>query len=615
MNSSALTDTYNLTVTDNPSLTVTLNPGTPISLNPTAEGVFGSQDVGVNVMTTDDKGYTLTMSAATSSLSRSTADSSAPVIETLASATAQNDFPNNRWGFKRTSTKYTDTNFQPMLANYNVPVSSNGNITGSSGETSTLTFGVKLNTDIPSGEYSIAINFLAVNNVAPNLYYMQDATPSSLAAAMPNVHDTAVLYDRRDGQEYTVAKLKDGKYWMTKNLTLAGGIVLTSEDTDMAPGYTLPVANGFQEGNRLPEASKYGTGFTEQEMAAVYNSGNEEYTTGGLLSYYNWTATTLGSGVGIYEDNIDAPYSICPAGWKLPTSRTGEFTEEKALQSDTYQMAVQYGLSENEWLSQTGSQFCSQAGTCASTVPNIGMNGYYWNGELVNDGYAQYATATTSATPNDGANVRTLGYGYRGYSSPLRVWSSQSISRGLGFSVRCLFDDTMQSFSSDYASALAMEESVQLRDKRDNKYYWVTKLKDGNVWMTQNLDLDLDSSVALTSADTDLHSVTSWTPVRSTIDSTTYNNTASGASGGIVTYNGSNSQNGGFASDWTNDYNTPYSVDPGYRYVVPKEMSGPNTNYYDNGDTFYYCTNQDATCGGNSENGHYTMGNFYNFAA
>ncbi|MBR3386181.1 hypothetical protein IKG68_01245, partial [Candidatus Saccharibacteria bacterium] len=50
MNSSALTDTYNLTVTDNPSLTVTLNPGTPISLNPTAEGVFGSQDVGVNVM-------------------------------------------------------------------------------------------------------------------------------------------------------------------------------------------------------------------------------------------------------------------------------------------------------------------------------------------------------------------------------------------------------------------------------------------------------------------------------------------------------------------------------------------------------------------------------------
>ncbi|MBR3386227.1 hypothetical protein IKG68_01515 [Candidatus Saccharibacteria bacterium] len=166
-------------------------------------------------------------------------------------------------------------------------------------------------------------------------------------------------------------------------------------------------------------------------------------------------------------------------------------------------------------------------------------------------------------------------------------------------------------------------ESTQLIDTRDNSIYWVSKLLDGNCWMTQNLDLNLDSSVALTSADTDLHSVTSWTPTRSTINSTAYNNTASGASGGILTFN-NGAQNGNFApnfsdstsSDMTvNANNSPYSADPGYRYVAPKEMSGPNTNWYDNGDTFYYCTNQDTTCGGNSENGHYTMGNFYNFAA
>ncbi|MBQ9018206.1 hypothetical protein IJ117_00370 [Candidatus Saccharibacteria bacterium] len=167
-------------------------------------------------------------------------------------------------------------------------------------------------------------------------------------------------------------------------------------------------------------------------------------------------------------------------------------------------------------------------------------------------------------------------------------------------------------------------ESTQLIDTRDNSVYWVSKLLDGNCWMTQNLDLDLSSSVALTNTDTDLNSVTSWTPVRSTINSTAYNNTTSGASGGILTYNGSNSHNGGFAPDFSNSTssdmtvnanNSPYSADPGYRYVVPKEMSGSNTNWWDNGDTFYYCTNQDTTCGGNSENSHYTMGNYYNFAA
>lgn len=34
----------------------------------------------------------------------------------------------------------------------------------------------------------------------------------------------------------------------------------------------------------------------------------------------------------------------------------------------------------------------------------------------------------------------------------------------------------------------------QLIDSRDNKYYWVAKFSDGNCWMTQNLDYDINSS-------------------------------------------------------------------------------------------------------------------------
>ncbi len=53
----------------------------------------------------------------------------------------------------------------------------------------------------------------------------------------------------------------------------------------------------------------------------------------------------------------------------------------------------------------------------------------------------------------------------------------------------------------------------QLIDKRDNKTYWVAKLKDGRCWMTQNLDLDLNTNTALSST---LSDVTSWTPPVST---------------------------------------------------------------------------------------------------
>ncbi|MBR2543382.1 InlB B-repeat-containing protein, partial [Candidatus Saccharibacteria bacterium] len=69
--------------------------------------------------------------------------------------------------------------------------------------------------------------------------------------------------------------------------------------------------------------------------------------------------------------------------------------------------------------------------------------------------------------------------------------------------------------TNDYFSADNVPQRT-LSDTRDNKTYVVRKLADGNCWMAQNLDLDLSTSVALTSATTDLNSKTSWTPQENT---------------------------------------------------------------------------------------------------
>ena len=58
---------------------------------------------------------------------------------------------------------------------------------------------------------------------------------------------------------------------------------------------------------------------------------------------------------------------------------------------------------------------------------------------------------------------------------------------------------------------------TSLKDTRDNKYYLVSKLADGNCWMSQNLELALDSTKALTDATTDLNTKTTWTPENSTL--------------------------------------------------------------------------------------------------
>lgn len=56
----------------------------------------------------------------------------------------------------------------------------------------------------------------------------------------------------------------------------------------------------------------------------------------------------------------------------------------------------------------------------------------------------------------------------------------------------------------------AQAPSIQMVDIRDNKLYWVAKLKDDKCWMTQNLDYDLNENTPLTPEDSDVKQ--NWTP-------------------------------------------------------------------------------------------------------
>ncbi len=52
----------------------------------------------------------------------------------------------------------------------------------------------------------------------------------------------------------------------------------------------------------------------------------------------------------------------------------------------------------------------------------------------------------------------------------------------------------MQALTSSICKGIAVGTEGLLKDTRDNKTYWVAKLKDNNCWMTQNLDYDDASS-------------------------------------------------------------------------------------------------------------------------
>ena len=125
----------------------------------------------------------------------------------------------------------------------------------------------------------------------------------------------------------------------------------------------------------------------------------------------------------------------------------------------------------------------------------------------------------------------------------------------------------MQNVAS-WKNTLTVGQEIQALDSRDNKVYTVAKLADGNIWMTQNLDLDLDSTKTYTSADTDLPNNTTWTPMRSTYPAGD--------------------------STWEWSETEPESADPGSLYWSGTLNDGTPVS---------------------SGNSHYHLGNYYNWTA
>ena len=134
---------------------------------------------------------------------------------------------------------------------------------------------------------------------------------------------------------------------------------------------------------------------------------------------------------------------------------------------------------------------------------------------------------------------------------------------------------------STVLQSMTEDKQYQLRDNRDQKQYFISKLKDGNVWMTQNLDLDLSIETTLTPVDTNI--TEDWTPMRSTISFA--NSSVPG---------------------WDNDGYTPYSADPGDVYYY--------TSNSDENDIRYNSL-ADCEAAGHTDCTHYHAGNYYNWTA
>ena len=200
------------------------------------------------------------------------------------------------------------------------------------------------------------------------LEYMQHMTPEICSSA--STGDTKRLIDYRDDKVYWVAKLADGNCWMTQNLELdlSTSSPLTSELSDVSSSWK-PTSNTYTSTRSGSTSStvvqswnlgKYvwktpddstgscsGAGvhnFTDSKCQSYWQDVSSwtpmtEYRTDGVTydvstqtydahylagNYYSYVAATAGTGTSATSNLTKATDSICPKGFELPTSASGD---------------------------------------------------------------------------------------------------------------------------------------------------------------------------------------------------------------------------------------------------------------------------------------------------
>ena len=174
-----------------------------------------------------------------------------------------------------------------------------------------------------------------------------------------------------------------------------------------------------------------------------------------------------------------------------------------------YALGISYtndstGLVNKDTVSTSGAENSVISGANNTTGTNMADNtwGYSWNSNANADSttmvYKTVPSKNSIATLAESTNLANNKLDMTGKLAFAVKFGDKAVSGHYTTNVllslavqpgEVVFDGitTMQQMTSTICSNAKENDEAILTDTRDNKKYWVTKLKDGNCWMTQNL--------------------------------------------------------------------------------------------------------------------------------
>ena len=346
---------------------------------PTDAGATTTATASVGVTTTNSSGYSLYLytTGDDNSLKPSNPANSSSISATNTTSTL-NNLTNNTWGYNLgTTTPTTTTTYSAVPTSNSTPIQTKDtSTTNSANDTYTLSFAAKVNTDLPSGDYSNTLTLALVANPAmiTIAFNGNGATGGSMAnieisaggsQALPNNTFTRTNYNftgwntsvNGNGTSYSngaTLTTTTGQAGETITLyaqwervfgkdTMQGFTVadcqaqastgnVTLEDARDGNTYTVRYINGacwmtqnlrLSSGRTLTQEDSNVTSSWSFPTDSL-TSGNSYTEARSIISsntyyggYYNYCAASAGTACS--QTEMDATQDICPKGWRLPT--------------------------------------------------------------------------------------------------------------------------------------------------------------------------------------------------------------------------------------------------------------------------------------------------------
>ena len=526
------------TLSNDASLSVALTPeAMNLAVTPTPDGTLASDEMAIQVSTDNTTGYTLALSLAGAETSLNDPASGGKIQSSIADINSPATLSVNTWGWYPDSLANNTGNLFSALPSNSDPyeLKKTSSPTSGSGETTTISFGVNVDTTLPAGSYTNTIVISAVTNYVPqpildvypttgwagdtitiysnggfvnvqsvtiggtNCTSINVKSADELTCTLPDkaetdttsgtdngydiqvnvvggqmenhnftiryfnpsrtetasvsntqitntnmssftgvdcgslsVGDIVSLTDERNGQTYRIKKMQDNKCWMVDNMKYKGeGITISNADS--TTGITYNNTDGKYntvDGTSTQSTENSDKAFYNNPMSASYCYGDSiqsSYTKCGYL--YNWYAATAGTGTydtSTYGTNVSG--SICPTGWRLPSTMsdgstaTGDGTSFTAADFAVLNASMNAGsLTSGSTSSSyyagwqfTGAWFGVISGSWVSGFSSQGSTGYYWSSTAASSTGAEYlAFGSSGVVPGDISGNRYYGYAIR----------------------------------------------------------------------------------------------------------------------------------------------------------------------------------------------------------